>query len=833
MAKLELWELEAREDNGSDNNVSNDAWGQAGTPLLRRTGPASYSGDDPQTAAPNDGARDYPVHNVDANGNPIPLKIEIGTGQADFINEAVRTTQNIPNSYGNNELTAFYGQFITHDLTASAIPVPGITPAELFPDPALAGTPMDGINRTPGAVVNGVLEQTNGVSHYLDLGAVYGSGGILPTNTGGTTTVNDVLRNVSADPVEHAKLLTGANGGLPNFAELLAQHPEAIPAAWGPGLGNFGGQPTALVGGDARMTQQPFLAAIHTVWLKEHNYQVDQLASKYATEIASGEISSDELFNMARTIAEAEHQNIIYKEYLAAIIGKENVPEFSGYDPTVNAGIDNTFTTVAFRFGHDQQSETVALVDANGNTVSVMGLAQAFLSTTSQLRAAGGLEDVLRGLETQKAQEVDGKLVASLIDNVLSIPGLNLNLGLLDNVRASDHGIGTLNQVRAQLGLDQYTSWAKFGKANGVAADVLAKLQEYYGHIDNVDPWVGGLLEKAVGGSQLGATFQMLIIAQFEATMAGDRFYFENRLQDFPELIADIKGVTFADITMRNSGVDHIHADSFHVANTISGNGASQKLVGADDDNYLDADNIIGGGGNDSIYGKDGSDTLWGDDGDDLLEGANGDDHLYGGAGNDKANGGAGDDIVHGGDGNDTITLGTGHDWADGEVGNDTINGGDGCDIVLGKAGDDTLTGGANDDQLFGGDGKDTLDGGAENDLVYGGAGDDVVKGGAGDDIIAGEGGNDKLYGGADDDFFVFAKGSGQDTIQDFNFYIDKIDVSAFGYDDIGDLTITTQGSVTTVDFGDGDSVALIGVKKAAQLADVFIFDQQDEAAIA
>lgn len=825
-----LWELEARESNGSGNNQANDTWGQAGTPLLREPGSALYTGDDPQTAAPNDGPRAYPVHATDANGDPIPLKIETGTGQLDVIVETVRTTENIPNSYGTNELSAFYGQFITHDLTASAIPVPGVTPAELFPN-APAGSPLDGINRTPGTVVDGVLEQTNGVTHYLDLSAVYGSGTVLPTNTGGTTTVNDVLRKVSTDPIEHAKLLTGV-GGLPTFQELLNEHPEAIAPAWGPALGAFGGTNT-LVGGDARLAQQPFLAAIQAVWLKEHNYQVDQLASKYATQIASGEISSDDLFNMARVITEAEHQHIIYHDYLGAIIGKENVPQFTGYDPTVNGGVDNVFTTTAFRFGHDQQSNSIVLVNADGSVASALGLGQAFLVTTSQLQAAGGLEQVLRGLQVQKSQEVDGKLVPSLIDNVLGIPGLNLNLGLLDNVRAADHGIGTLNQIRAQLGLDPYTSFAQ------LTSDPLVqqKLAEYYGHIDNVDPWIGGLLEEHVPGSQLGETFQAIVIAQFEATMAGDRFFYEERLKDFPELLAEIKGSTFAEIADRNSGTDHSHLDSFHVANRIEGSDRGEVTIGADKAETLGADLIIGRAGNDNLYGRDGSDTLYGDEGKDSLYGGKGDDFLKGGSGNDEASGGLGDDKVWGEDGNDWLDLAAGNDWGNGGTGNDMIDCGAGNDIALGKEGNDTLWGEAGNDELFGGDGVDKVNGDAGNDTCYGGAGNDYVSGGSGNDIVNGEGGDDRLSGDNGLDVFVFGQGSGRDKVEDFNTKQDKIDLTDLAqFDSFQDVldAATTKRGVTTIDLGDTDgdgltdTVELIGVQKSSLTAQNFILSQPD-----
>jgi len=156
------------------------------------------------------------------------------------------------------------------------------------------------------------------------------------------------------------------------------------------------------------------------------------------------------------------------------------------------------------------------------------------------------------------------------------------------------------------------------------------------------------------------------------------------------------------------------------------------------------------------------------------------DNKLQGGDGNDALAGVAGNDTLQGGDGNDTLQGGDGHD---------TLDGGDGTDALYGEAGDDTLQGGAGDDTLDGGDGTDTLygeaghdtlQGGAGDDTLQGGAGTDTLDGGAGDDRLEGGVGNDTLQGGGGSDIFVYADMEARgDTIANFDFDEDTIDISS------------------------------------------------------
>ncbi|MEQ6342247.1 MAG: calcium-binding protein [Gammaproteobacteria bacterium] len=119
--------------------------------------------------------------------------------------------------------------------------------------------------------------------------------------------------------------------------------------------------------------------------------------------------------------------------------------------------------------------------------------------------------------------------------------------------------------------------------------------------------------------------------------------------------------------------------------------------------------------------------------------------------GNDMLTGYASNDTISGGDGNDTLS---------GQAGDDVLDGGTGADSVQGGDGNDTIKGGSGVDYLSGGNGNDTLQGNEHNDTLYGDAGNDTLDGGSG---------NDYLGGGTGADTYLFGKGSGQDTIYNYD----------------------------------------------------------------
>lgn len=105
-----------------------------------------------------------------------------------------------------------------------------------------------------------------------------------------------------------------------------------------------------------------------------------------------------------------------------------------------------------------------------------------------------------------------------------------------------------------------------------------------------------------------------------------------------------------------------------------------------------------------------------------------------------------------------------------------------------------------------------------QDDSMSASIGRDRLMGRGGEDTLDGGGGRDVLIGGADNDTFVFTAGHGKDTITDFD-----ADGGIGFQDRIGrafaDVDSTTQvGQNTVIDFGDGDTVTLIGIN-AAQIS--------------
>ena len=108
--------------------------------------------------------------------------------------------------------------------------------------------------------------------------------------------------------------------------------------------------------GDPRASEQPALAAVHTVFLREHNRIAEELhhINPFWTE--------EKLYQQSKRILTAMNQHIAYNEFLPRLIGPtlinayglglHNEGYYASYDPTCSATAFNEFAAAAFRFGH-------------------------------------------------------------------------------------------------------------------------------------------------------------------------------------------------------------------------------------------------------------------------------------------------------------------------------------------------------------------------------------------------------------------------------------------------------------------------------------------------
>ncbi|WP_113772337.1 Ig-like domain-containing protein, partial [Pseudomonas abietaniphila] len=216
--------------------------------------------------------------------------------------------------------------------------------------------------------------------------------------------------------------------------------------------------------------------------------------------------------------------------------------------------------------------------------------------------------------------------------------------------------------------------------------------------------------------------------------------------------------------------------------------------------------------------------TVLGTAGDDVLVGA-ADSHLHGGDGNDVLVAGPGTNELFGDNGNDMLFSGSGNDLLDGGAGNNTANyslATSGVTVSTaelgaqhtGGAGTDTLV---NIQNLIGSNFNDHLTGDQGNNVLNGGLGNDILNGGAGDDLLIGGPGNNTLTGGPGHDTFQWQAGNtGHDTVTDFNFGLDKLDLSQLLQGEHADANSLENFLHFSVSDNGGSLVSSIGVSSVA-----------------
>ncbi len=438
--------------DGTGNNLTHPDWGSTGTQLIRIV--ESDYGDGISSSA----------------GEDRPSAREVS-------NLLAAQEESILNDRYLSDILWQWGQFIDHDLDltegadsaeSANIEVPT---DDLFFDPFGTGTQEISLNRsaydeTTGTDTDNPREQINQITAFLDGSMIYGS---------------DEERAAALRTFEGGKLKT--SGG-----DLLPYNEE--------GLENAGGTSDALfLAGDVRANEQAGLTAMHTLWVREHNWWADQIAAE------KPDWTDEEVYLAARAIVIGEIQAITYSEFLPALLGVDALSDYQGYDPSVDPNIANIFSTASYRFGHSMLSTELLRLDNDGNVIDAgnLDLQDAFFNPSAI--AENGIDSLLKGLASQQAQEIDNQVVDDVRNFLFGPPGSGgFDLASLNIQRGRDHGLPSYNDAREQLGLERVTSFDQITSD----PEVRAALEEAYGTVDNIDVWVGALAEDHIEGSSMG-----------------------------------------------------------------------------------------------------------------------------------------------------------------------------------------------------------------------------------------------------------------------------------------------------------------------------------------
>lgn len=369
-------------------------------------------------------------------------------------------------------------------------------------------------------------QQITEISAYLDGSMVYGS---------------DESRARALRTFQGGQLKTSAGNLLPLNTGGLANANDA----------HFFPDEQLFLAGDVRANENPELASIQTLFVREHN----QLAA--AISAANPRLSDEQVYQRARRIVIAEIQVVTYREFLPALLGPNPLRRYTGYNPDVNAGMATEFTTAAFRLGHTLVNDDIEFLNNDAEEIAE-GLELAFAFFNPQPVKQLGPDSILKYLATDVAQEVDTQIVPGLRDFLFGPPGAGgLDLASLNIQRGRDHGLADYNTVRRAYGLPPVKSISEITKDPTLQANLTA----LYGDVKSMDLWVAALAEDHLPGSSVGPTFQRILVDQFERSRDGDSNWYERGF--FGRQLAALNATRLSDIIRRNTSITKLQDNVF------------------------------------------------------------------------------------------------------------------------------------------------------------------------------------------------------------------------------------------------------------------------------
>ncbi|KAL7379686.1 hypothetical protein ABVT39_004145 [Epinephelus coioides] len=355
-------------------------------------------------------------------------------------------------------------------------------------------------------------QQMNVVTSFIDASSVYGHTPKLESSLrdlsglNGKLAVNDQFRDPKGRP----------------YLPFIAPQPHPVPSACQ--QGPHGERVECFSAGDSRVNEGLPLICLHVLWLREHNRIAEALKH------INGHWSPETIYQETRKIIGALHQIITMRDYVPKIIGQEAfehyIGPYRGYDPTTDPSASNVFATAAFRFGHATISPILMRLNESFQRHEHYPHLRISNSLFSPWRIVkeGGIEPVLRGAFGSAAVAVSADMLLTeelteslLIFNVTQ----HMDLAALNLQRGRDHALPGYNAWRSFCGLRRITTLDDFKK---VVRDyrVTERIAQIYKHPDNIDVWLGGLVESMLPGSRTGPLFACLIGKQMKALRDGD-----------------------------------------------------------------------------------------------------------------------------------------------------------------------------------------------------------------------------------------------------------------------------------------------------------------------
>ncbi|XP_046639032.1 peroxidase-like [Daphnia pulicaria] len=399
----------------------------------------------------------------------------------------------------------------------------------------------------------GHAEQLNSITHWLDGSMIYGSS-------------LSELNNLRLGQGGELKNSTTSDG-----MELLPLAPSCSDA-------------TCYYAGDVRAQENPQLAIVHTVMMREHNRIARAL--KLLNPLWTEEV----LFQETRRIVISELHHITYTEYLPAMLGEQAMRDynlnpaaadtFATYDETTagDPSIWNEFAASVFRVGHSQVQGNLVLYNASDVQDQTFTLSSYFFDA-SKLPEPGFIDSAIRGLTKQMPLAVNAEYTSQLTNYLFK--GSNpygMDLVALNVQRGREHGIPDYNTVRAFCGLPKASTFDDL--INEIDQPTINSLMNAYNSVDDIDLYIGCLAESArpVNGSLLGPTGLCVVARQFAVTKNNDRFFYDVGSQANSFTLVQLKEIRKTSLARilcdnNNGDVSTMQPKAFRAPDAASNNG--------------------------------------------------------------------------------------------------------------------------------------------------------------------------------------------------------------------------------------------------------------------
>ena len=504
-----------RSYDGTNNNIDNPTWGAANAQLTRIS-----------TADYADGISEPKLDMTHNRPNPRVISNKL------FAQEST-----ISNGLSLSDFTWAFGQFIDHDISfvednsqesLSNIEIPSddlyFTPGSKMHMSRSKSAPGTGTD------IDNPRQHNNHITSFIDASSVYGSdeeranwlrtfeGGKMKTSPGNLLPWNTVTGNQN-DEIDYT-------------APFMADDTRSLSRYF--------------VAGDIRANENPLLLSFHILFVREHNRLCDELAEAHPAW------NDERIYQRARKLVGAFIQEIVFNEWLPAM--GVNLPRYTGYKSNVNPSISNEFSGAAFRIGHTLINSNIVRMSNDGSDIpgGNISLRDAFFNPFVMV-LSGGIDPFFKGMATQAQQEMDSKVIDDVRNFLFGAPGQGgLDLAAININRARERGIPSFNQIRQDLGLPPVNSFYTLTHDQEVA-DIM---EDVYGSIDNLDPWVGMVSEHHIGSEALFGELMMTILKeQFQVLRDGDRYYYEVDDELTDEQKDMVTNTTMREIIMRNTNI--------------------------------------------------------------------------------------------------------------------------------------------------------------------------------------------------------------------------------------------------------------------------------------